>query len=155
MPLAERFSSSTDLIDSLLTQRLVMGDRALAEAIAQEGDLVEYSAGEYLIAQGGAGREIYLLLIGKVQIIVHGVRLHYREHGNSVGEMSALNAHVSRSATVEAVEPTVAWRIGHARFTVIADAFPVLWRRVAFELAGRLEQRNQLINRTNHVPAFL
>lgn len=53
MPLAERLSSSTDLIDSLLTQRLVMGDGALAEAIAQEGDLVEYSAGENLIVQGG------------------------------------------------------------------------------------------------------
>lgn len=151
MSLSTRFRHHTDLIESLVAQRLVMGDRALAEAIAQDGELLEYAAGQNLIMQGDGDREIYFLIMGKVQVVVHGVRLHQREHGNSVGEMSAVNAHVSRSATIEAVEPTVAWRIGHTRLTAIADDFPALWRRIAIELTSRLEQRNQLINRTNQV----
>lgn len=152
MSLKTRFEATADLIESLLAQRLVLGDRAIAQEVAGEGELLEYAAGQNLVIQGGSDREIYFLLLGKVQIIVHGVRLYPREHGNSIGEMSAINPHVSRSATVEAIEPTVAWRISHARLASIADQFPGLWRRIAVELTARLEQRNQLIDRTNQTP---
>lgn len=152
MTLQSRFADRHDLIEALLPQKLVLGDRALAEAIASEGELLEYAPGQAIVTQGGSDREMYFLLLGRTQIVVHGVRLHFREHGHSIGEMSALNAHVSRSATVEATEPTVAWRITHTRLATLGDQFPVLWRRIAVELAGRLEQRNQLINRTNPIP---
>lgn len=152
MTLHTRFTDPQELIDALLSQRLVLGDRALAQAIAADGELREYVPGQLLITQGGSDRDLYFLLLGKTQVIVHGVRLHYREHGHSVGEMSAINAHVARSASVEASDPTVAWRITHSRLAALGDEFPVLWRRIAIELAGRLEQRNQLINRTNPTP---
>lgn len=152
MTLHNRFADLHDLTEALLSQRLTLGDRALAEAIASEGELIEYAPGQVIITQGGSDRELYFLLLGKAQIIVHGVRLLHREHGHSIGEMSAINPHVSRSATVEAAEPTVAWRITHTRLAALGDQFPIIWRRLAVELAGRLEQRNQLINRTNLTP---
>jgi CRP/FNR family cyclic AMP-dependent transcriptional regulator len=152
MSLKARFEPQESLVEALLRQRLVMGDRELAESIAREGSLVEFAAGQILIQQGGADRDAYFLLAGKVQVIVRGVRLYPREHGVTVGEMSAVNSAVSRSATIEAAEDTVAWKISHSHLAAVGDRFPALWKRLAIELAGRLEQRNQLISRTNETP---
>src|SRR5262245_12061370 len=99
MSLKARFEPKESLIEALLRQKLVMGDRELAEALASEGSLMEFAAGQIVIQQGGADRDAYFLLAGKVQVIVRGVRLYPREHGVTVGEMSAVNAAVSRSAT--------------------------------------------------------
>jgi predicted nucleotide-binding protein len=87
-----------------------------------------------------------------VQVIANGVRLLTRDHGVTVGEMSAINPHVSRSATIEAQDTTVAWRISHARLADIGSKHPDVWRMLAVELAGRVEQRNRFINRANLRP---
>lgn len=152
MSLKSRFERNSDLVEALLSQRLVLGDATLAREIAEQGELVEYEPGQLLLKQGGADRDVYFLLAGKTQLIIHGARLYCREHGHSVGEMSAINPHVGRAASVEAIEPTVAWRIDYVRLATIADLHPTLWRRIAIELSGRLEQRNQLIDRTNQSP---
>lgn len=156
MSLKSRFERLGDLIEALLPQRLVQGDRALAEDIAKHGTLTEFSAGQNIIEQGASDRDLIFLLLGKGQIIINGVRLYAREHGVAVGEMSAINPHVSRSATIEAAESVVAWKISHSRLAEIGQAHPDIWRRLAIELAGRLEQRNRFINRANTRPrAFL
>jgi CRP/FNR family cyclic AMP-dependent transcriptional regulator len=152
MGLKQRFEDKTALVDALSSQRVVLGDRLLAEELAANGVLEEFAAGQYLIRQGGPERDVYFILAGKVQVVVHGVRLYPREAGNTVGEMSAVNPAVGRAATIEASEETVAWRVDHAHLAVVADRHPILWKRIAIELAGRLEQRNKFINRTNDIP---
>jgi len=152
MSLKSRFENCNDLIEALLPQKIVQGSRAVAEDIAKDGTLVEFSPGQRIIEQGADDRDLIFLLAGKVQIIIHGVRLYTREHGVTVGEMSAINPHVGRSATVEAVEPVVVWRITQSRLVEIGKKHPDLWRLLAFELAARLEQRNRFINRVNPKP---
>jgi CRP/FNR family transcriptional regulator, cyclic AMP receptor protein len=152
MGLKQRFEDRSSLVEALLTQRMVLGDRALAEDLAAEGVLEEFAAGQYVIRQGDPERDVYFILAGKMQVIVHGVRLYPREAGVTVGEMSAVNSAVGRAATIEASEEVVTWRVDHTRLAAVADKHPTLWKRLAIELAGRLEQRNNFISRINETP---
>jgi len=152
MSLKSRFAAPHDLADALLGQKIVLGSQEIATAIAEQGDLLEFVAGTNIIEQGAADRDLYFLLAGKGQVIINGVRLYSRDHGVTIGEISAINPHISRSATIEAVEPTVAWRISHTRLAEIGAAHPEIWRLIAVDLAGRLHQRNSFINRINTQP---
>lgn len=150
--LRSRFEASADLIDCLLEQKLVANDRSIAEAIAADGELFEFAPGEVIIEQGESGREVFFLMAGEARVIVNQVRLYTRQAGVTVGEMSALNPKSARAATLEAEKPTVAWRITHRRLEAIADQHPLIWKRLAIDLAARLEQRNQFVNRVNISP---
>ncbi|MDK4805497.1 MAG: nucleotide-binding protein [Novosphingobium aromaticivorans] len=147
-----RFTDRNDKVEALLAQKIVRGDRAIAEAIADAGTLVTYAPGQVIIEQGGSDRAAYFLIAGKGQIIINGVRLYPREAGNTVGEMSAINPSVGRSATIEAIEEVVAIKIDHDQLRSVGDAHPHLWRLLAQELASRLEQRNRFVNRANVRP---
>lgn len=76
-----RFEDAKTLEDALAEQKIVQGNRDIAKAIAAEGVLQEFSPGQNIIEQGGSGRDVYFLLSGKCQLVVHGVRLYSREHG--------------------------------------------------------------------------
>lgn len=152
MSMLSRFQERVDLIEALRAQKIVQGDRAIAEAFAERGELVAFSPGQNIIEQGGSERDVFFLLTGKGQIIVNGVRMYFREHGVTVGEMSAINPSTSRSATIEAVEVTVAWKVSHTQLADVGNAHPDLWRLIAVDLASRLEQRNRYVNRINTRP---
>jgi len=152
MSLKQRFEGRADLVEALARQKIIQGRREIADAIAEDGQLVEFPPGRVIIEQGGADRDVYFLLAGRAQIIVSGVRLYPREAGDSVGEMSAVNSAISRAASVEALEPTVAWKVDASQLAKAGTAHPELWRLIAEALAGRLEQRNRFVNRTNSRP---
>lgn len=150
--LVSRFEDPRDLTEALMNQRIVQGDKALAEALAAKGTLVEFAPGQLLIEQGAGGREIFFLLFGKAMIIVNGVRLYPRDHGVTVGEMSAINPQITRSASVEAEEHVVALKLDHHELDELGEQSPKLWRLLAMDVAGRLEQRNKFISRANPRP---
>jgi hypothetical protein len=62
----ERFEGNnrSNLIDALKRQELVAGDVAIAEAIADQGELVEFAKGDKLIIEDAEDNDIYLLLCG-------------------------------------------------------------------------------------------
>ncbi|MGQ3231230.1 MAG: TIR domain-containing protein [Blastomonas fulva] len=152
MSLKARFVERDDQIEALLGQKIIRGDRAVAEAIADAGDLVTFAPGHKIMEQGESDRSAFFLLAGKGQIIVNGVRLYPREAGNTVGEMSAINPSIGRSATIEAIDEVVAIKVDHDQLREIGNAHPQLWRLLAQELASRIEQRNRFINRVNAKP---
>lgn len=152
MSLKQRFEDPAALIEALRAQKIVQGDGDVAAAIAQVGELMEFAPGHNLIEEGGADRDMYFLLSGKVQVIVKGVRLYPREKNVSVGEMSAINPEITRAATIQADEPTVALRISHQELEAIARREPRIWRLLAVDLSGRLEQRNRFIDKPNARP---
>jgi predicted nucleotide-binding protein len=152
MSLRGRFERVEDLIDALLPQRLVQGNRALAGEIARQGSVIEFAVGDTIIEQDGDDREAYFLLTGDVAVLVNKVQIGTRMHGVTVGEMSAVNPHIRRSATVRAMEPTVAVKVGHEQLAAIADAHPEVWKLLARDLASRLEQRNQFVGHLNSRP---
>jgi predicted nucleotide-binding protein len=148
----ERFEDRHVLVDSLLSQTIVQGNTALAELLASRGELVECAAGENLIEQGASDQDVYFLLSGKLRIIINSSRLHLREPGRTVGEMSMLSPGTPRSATLNAEEVCVALKLTPHAFAECLDAHPKSWRLLCRDLAQRIEQRNQYVNRSNMRP---
>lgn len=152
MGMKDRFHDRDQVIAALKEQAVVLGDQDIASAIADQGELASFAPGQILIEQGKSDRDIYFLLSGETRILINKVRMHCRGPGVTVGEMSAINAKVPRSATIEAEGEIVAWKLGHEQLANIAENHPILWRRLAVDLAGRLEQRNHYVNRANLKP---
>jgi len=57
-----------------------------------------------------------------------------------------------RSATVVAVDETIAAWVTEQQFSALADKAPRLWRRIAIDLADRLRQRGALVRARNTRP---
>ncbi|CAN0627171.1 Cyclic nucleotide-binding domain-containing protein [Burkholderia multivorans] len=152
MNLIDRFKERTTLVQAMLAQTIIQGDRQVAEALADAGQLTEHSAGEVLIKEGGADRDMYFLLLGKVGISVKGKLLYPRERNLTVGEMSAVNPSILRSATVTALEPTVSLKVSPDTLDQVATVHPTVYKLIAAELASRILQRNTLIRSPNERP---
>ena len=152
MSLIDRFKSRKVLTDALLAQAIIQGDRNVAEAFADAGEVIELQAGEVLIQEDATDRDMYFLLFGKVSLSVKGRTLYPREKNHTVGEMSAVNHSLKRSATVTATEPTVALKVSPETLEKVAETAPRVYWLIATELAGRLVQRNTLIRGRNARP---
>lgn len=152
MTLIDRFQNKTILTEALLAQAVVQGDREVAAALANAGQVIEFAAGEVLIYEDGIDRDMYFLLFGKVGVSVKGKFLYPREKGVTVGEMSAVNPLITRSATITALEPTVTLKVSPEILDKIAMVQPRVYRLIAAELASRLLQRNSLIRAPNPRP---
>jgi len=147
-----RFEDREALIESLCSQKVIQGNRLLAGLLADAGELVECQPGKNLIEQGQSEQDVYFILAGQLRIIINEVRLHTRNAGENVGEMSALNHTIPRSATLSADELTIALRVSASAYKASFDEHPQHWRHVASDLAGRIEQRNKYVNRANLRP---
>lgn len=144
-----RFEDRQALIDALCAQKVIQGNRNLAARLAESGELIECPSGRNLLEQGQLEQDVYFLLSGRFRIIVNEVRLHTRGPGECVGEMSALNHAIPRSATLMAEELSVALKVAAASYRAVFDEHPQHWRLVAVDLASRIEQRNQYVSRAN------
>lgn len=152
MSLKDRFQDGAILTEALLAQAIVQGDKLVAEALAEAGEIVAFEAGEKLIEEDATDRDMYFLLAGKVSLSVKGKFLYPREKNVTVGEASAVNPLLTRAATVTAMEPTVALRVSPAVLDKVALVQPRVYRLIAAELASRLQQRNSLIRPPNARP---
>lgn len=152
MTLIDRFQNKTILTEALLAQAIVQGDREVAAALADTGKVVEFAAGEVLIHEDATDRDMYFLLFGKVGVSVKGKYLYPRERNVTVGEMSAVNPAITRSATITAMESTVTLKVSPETLDQIAMVQPRVYRLIAAELASRLQQRNSLIRAPNPRP---
>jgi predicted nucleotide-binding protein len=150
----ERFEGDNrhNLIDALKRQAFVGGDAAIAEAMAEQGDLVEFKKLDKLIVQDAEDTDIYLLLAGTVSIVLKGNEYVSRDAGQHVGEMAAIEPTLKRSATVVANETVVALRLSSAKFMTIGTSYPQIWLPMARELSRRLYQRNILVQPPNEFP---
>jgi predicted nucleotide-binding protein len=136
----------------LKRQPFVGGDAAIAEAMAQQGELVEFNKLDKIIVQDAEDTDIYLLLAGTVTIVLKGNEYVSRVAGQHVGEMAAIEPTLKRSATVVADEKVVALKVSSAKFMAIGDSYPQIWLPMARELSRRLFQRNILIQPPNEFP---
>jgi CRP/FNR family transcriptional regulator, cyclic AMP receptor protein len=150
----ERFEGHNrpNLIDALKRQAFVAGDEAIAEAMAQHGELVEFQKQDKLITEEAEDADIYLLLAGSVSIVIKGVEYTSRLAGQHVGEMAAIEPTLKRSATVVANDKVVALKLSSPTFMAIGNTFPQIWLPMARELSRRLYQRNSMIQPPNEFP---
>jgi len=84
-----------------------------AKVFARSG-VYQYRRGEKIVAQGDAGRDLYLVLAGEVSVIFEAGAMAAEAArlgpGAIVGEVALLNDGV-RTATVTAVQPSFAFRL--------------------------------------------
>lgn len=153
MQLKDRFKDKQVLIETLLPQKLVEHDLERATDISERGELVQFANGDTIIEQGSYEQDVYFLIAGEVSLLVHGNQFPYtRKAGISVGEMAALNPTLPRSATVKALSDTVALKLSSESFKEVVDKYPKIYELLANDLAERLNQRNELIEKQNEKP---
>lgn len=132
-----------------MAQKLVAGDRELAEVLAGTVELVAVPAGTSIIAQDDATNDIFFIIAGSFSIIVNGRFVATRGTNDHVGEMAAIEPTQRRSATVTATQDSLVGRISEAGFDALGRQYPVLYKSIAKELSKRLLQRNGLVKPTH------
>jgi len=133
------------LLQALLEQKVIEGNREVAASIMEKVELVELQKGDVLIENGVYDDFIYMVLSGSFDVRIYNRIIARRLSGSTVGEMAAIQPLQPRSATVVATEAAVVARISQADLSRIGDAFPQIWRFFAKDLARRLLQRNSLL----------
>jgi CRP/FNR family transcriptional regulator, cyclic AMP receptor protein len=142
------------LIDALLSHTLVENDRTLAYKFGAHTTLRHCPAGSHLLLQDGTDDDLFLIISGDFAISVNGRRVATRGSGLHVGEMALLDPISRRSATVTALSEAVVAEISRSSFTRIANKNPVIWQRLALQLAKRLIQRNALVANRHERPVL-
>lgn len=89
--------------------------------------------GDALMREGEAERELFILAEGELQVTLKGTVLAMLKPGTLVGEGTFFSGQ-SRSATVTAAQPGVAWSLTWERFDAMGHKQP----RLAIELAKGL-----------------
>jgi CRP/FNR family transcriptional regulator, cyclic AMP receptor protein len=140
------------LVEALKKQELVGGDDAIANALVDVGQLVEFEPGKDLIVRGGQDNDVFFLVAGSVAIVVKGTQVASRKAGATVGEMAAVEPAQPRGATVSAEDLTVALKVTSPQLLLIGESHPQIWRPLARELSRRLYQRNDLMAEPNEQP---
>jgi predicted nucleotide-binding protein len=135
-------------VESLVSQKMVGGNRALAEQLADIVRLRRLVAGEMLIEQNDTDNDIFLILAGAVKIVVNGRTVGRRVPNDHVGEMAAIEPTQKRAASVIALEESVVAAISEPQLAELGNTYPELYRCLARELARRLLQRNAFVNET-------
>lgn len=135
-------------IEAIFNQKMVGGNRKLAESLADSVELIAVQPGAVLIKQGGSDNDVYFILAGAVDIIVNGRTVGRRVPNDHVGEMAAIEPTQKRSASVVVTEEGVVARIAEAELAKYGNRYPEIYRCIAKELSRRLLQRNALVNMT-------
>ncbi len=141
-----------NLLAAICAQQAVAGDTALARCLIAAGSLHEHPTGKTIMRQGDTDNDIHLIVSGSVGIVINKREVAVRAAGTHVGEMALLDPTARRSASVLALEKTVALKVPERYVTRIARRHPDYWRRLALELATRLRERTKFIREPNSVP---
>jgi CRP/FNR family transcriptional regulator, cyclic AMP receptor protein len=106
----------------------------------------EYDAADVIFEEGATGRELYVVLDGKVDIVkISGANrtvIVTLGKGEFFGEMAVIDGS-SRSATAVATAPnTRVMRINHARFVYLVSQQPAFALMIMDALSKRLRASN-------------
>jgi CRP/FNR family transcriptional regulator, cyclic AMP receptor protein len=153
--LKERFEAEHGraiLIGELRKQPLIQGNVGLAEAFADNGELVLLAPGEQLIKQGEWGNDLYFILAGGFDVLVNGQVKAMRHAGEHFGELAGLSGSRPRTATLLASSESLVPKVEHQTLQGLVSGNAEFWRTAADIVADRLDQRNLEIGETNEHP---
>ena len=155
--LLERFQGphgSALIRQAMQEQQCVRFAAPIADLLIAAGEMTAYDEGAVLMQEGGSDKDIYFLVAGLVSVQVNDRQVALRASGQHVGEMAMIEPTSLRSATVAAIEDTVALKVPEPAFTAIANQYPILWRRLAADLAGRSRASNKHLLHINDRPVL-
>ena len=120
---------------------LAEGERA---ALFRAGPVVRFGHDEVMMLQGDVGDFLYVLLEGKVKVIVAAesgaeTMLAIRSRGDLVGEFALLDSK-PRTATARAIGTVTARRVSRADFADFIAAFPAAEDRVFRYVLGKMRE---------------
>lgn len=151
----DRFEGDSNkrmLIESLKSNKVILGNDDLAKIIADHVELEVILKDKKVITQGEYTNDLYFILVGSFSLFIHDRYLYDRYASEIVGEMAAVEPSQKRSADVIAKEDSVVAKLTEEHFSKIAEQFPVLYKSIAKILAARLLQRNDFILTRNPKP---
>src|SRR5262245_26396323 len=155
--LIERFEGKQGralLRKAMQEQQCVGFSAPVASLLIDAGELASFAQNDVLMQEGAADKDIYFLVAGLVSVEVNDRQVAIRASGQHVGEMALIDPASLRSASVIALEDTVALRVPEPKFSEIANQHPALWRKLAAELAGRSRASNKNIHQINERPVL-
>src|SRR3954453_6507701 len=126
--------------------------RSAADSMTIEKCINEYRVADVIFEEGSTGRELYVVLDGKIDIVKDsgGTRttIVTLGKGEFFGEMAVIDGS-ARSATAIAAAPnTKVMRINHARFVYLVSQQPAFALMIMDALSKRLRASNAAQFRT-------
>lgn len=149
--LSDRFDRQ-GIIEELLRQRLIRGDRDLAEKFAAAGRTSELAVGDPLIEQGKYDNDLHFILAGEFEVLINGQHKQTRVAGESVGELAGLSRARARTATLKAIKPSYVLTISIAEVERIVGSDVAFWKATADAVADQLDHRNKELGAANDHP---
>jgi CRP/FNR family transcriptional regulator, cyclic AMP receptor protein len=114
--------------------------------MAIEKCIAEYSASEVIFEEGSMGRELYVVLAGKVNIVKNpgpsAAVVASLGKGEFFGEMAVIDGSPRSASAVSAIDHTKVMRINHARFVYLVSQQPAFALMIMDALSRRLRASN-------------
>ena len=119
-----------------------------------------YAAGDVVFHEGDAADSVHFVVEGRVvaqRSSEHGDRLAYSVMGpgQAFGELAMIVRGGRRTATIEAVEPTVTLALRYADFERLCARHPEVSRLLVRLLAARVNRLSEALMEALHTPAEL
>ena len=112
----------------------------------------EYDASEVVFEEGSTGRELFVVLDGKIDIVrssgADRAVLVTLGKGEFFGEMAVIDGSARSATAIAAVSGTRVMRINHARFVYLVSQQPAFALMIMDALSKRLRASNAVNFRT-------
>ena len=131
------------LVEAIARQPIASGNHALAEEIASLVELRAVPAGATLIEQAYEDNDLFLIFEGEFHVLVNGDVVAKRGAGEHVGEIAAIQPALKRTASVVAKSDAVVGKLTEGVLADLGDRYPIVYKAIAQQLAGRLLQKNK------------
>jgi CRP/FNR family transcriptional regulator, cyclic AMP receptor protein len=109
------------------------------DRLARHAEIVEFAAGDTLMAEGELGQEFYVIVDGEVGVTRGETTVAKLGPGAYVGELALLDPG-PRTATVAALRDTATVLLGSREFYAAVDESPALARKLLAGMAHRLRE---------------
>lgn len=152
MRMIDRFKGDAGrrlLIGALIHQKMVGGNMALAEMLADLLQLRQLDAGEQLIVENAADNDLYLVLDGTFDIVVKGTKVAERKTNDLVGEIAAVDPTMRRTADVFAATEGLVASLTEEDLSKVSVVHPEVFRHIAVLMGQKLKQRNDRVRATH------
>jgi len=133
-----RSNADQNVLDGLRAVSLFQAvpDKVL-QRLAAAGRVVEHGPDHRIVAEGGAGVAMHLILEGQAEVDLHGKSRRMLGPGDYFGEIALIDGR-GRSATVTSRTPLRVWVLAQWGFANLLDAHPELARALLVGLCARL-----------------
>jgi CRP/FNR family cyclic AMP-dependent transcriptional regulator len=139
-------TTTPELFHALATTPVLAGTNLQAQKlIAQEGRVLDFAAGEWIVREGEEGHAFFLLVGGEVEVVKRGgtpeeIVLATLNQGEFFGEMCIL-APMNRAASIRASRPAKVIQIKAGTLYHLYQKMPEQYSIVLLNLARDLARR--------------